>query len=105
LLGERHHAIALWLRRALLGLFGLNLLRFVEPVLLGRSEMPLALAISNSMFWLVWFVVLGVIGKFSGDWRHPPCEVGELSRARRAVGWLCLVLFVALFMPTPLTQY
>jgi membrane-associated protease RseP (regulator of RpoE activity) len=105
LLGERHHTIALWLRRSLLALFAFNFLRFVEPVLLGRSEMPLAFAISNSTFWLVWFVVLGIIGKVSGDWRHPPCEVGALSRWRRAVGWLCMGLFVALFMPTPLTQY
>jgi membrane-associated protease RseP (regulator of RpoE activity) len=105
LVGERHHTLALWLRRGLLALFALNLLRFVEPVLSGRSEMPLALAISNSIFWLVWFVVLGVIGRFSGDWRHPPCEPGQMSTARRVVGWLCMALFVALFMPTPLTNY
>lgn len=105
LIGERHHALALWLRRGLLGLFAVNLARFVGPVLLGRSEMPLALAIGNSTFWLVWFVVLGLIARFSGDYRHPPCEPGELSPFRRAVGWGCLVLFVALFMPTPLTQY
>lgn len=105
LIGERHHAVARWFHRGLLGLCALNLLYFVLPVLLGRSDLPLPLAVGNSQFWLVWFLVLAVIGRLSGDPRHPPCEPGELTPFRRAVGWFSLALFVLLFMPTPLASY
>jgi membrane-associated protease RseP (regulator of RpoE activity) len=105
LIGERHHRIAQWFHRGLLLLCALNLVYFVLPVLLGRSELPLALAIGNSQFWLVWFFVLLVIGRLSGGPRHPPCEPGELSSLRRGVGWFSLAVFLLLFMPTPLASY
>jgi membrane-associated protease RseP (regulator of RpoE activity) len=105
LIGERHHRVARWFHLGLLGLCGINLVRFVLPVLLGRSTLPLPLAIGNSTFWLVWFVVLTVIGRLSGGSRHPPCEPGELTPARRTIGWLSIALFVLLFMPTPLANY
>jgi membrane-associated protease RseP (regulator of RpoE activity) len=105
LFGDRQHLVARWLRRGLLLLFGYNALRFIVPVLLGRSQLPLALAIGNSAFWLVWFVVLGVIGRISGGAEHPPYEPGELSPARRAIGFVCLCVFVLLFMPTPIASY
>jgi membrane-associated protease RseP (regulator of RpoE activity) len=103
LFGERHHAIARWLRSALLLLFGYNLLKFVLPVVLHRS--PMGYAIPNSLFWLVWYGFTGLIAKISGGGEHPPFEPGELGPGRRAVGWLCLILFVLLFMPTPQAAY
>lgn len=105
LLGERHHWLARWSRRALLALFAYNVLRFVVPVLLGESRLGLREALSNSAFWLVWFVVLHVVERASGESQHPPYEPGPLSRARKVVGWLCMALFALLFMPTPLAQY
>ncbi|MCC6528384.1 MAG: site-2 protease family protein [Polyangiaceae bacterium] len=48
------------------------------------------------LVWVVWFVLLMLVR------RHPPTEPGELSKGRRAVAVLCLVLFVLLFMPTPM---
>ena len=47
----------------------------------------------------------GLIGRLSGSADHPPFEPGELGRGRRAVAWLCLILFVLLFMPTPHAVY
>jgi membrane-associated protease RseP (regulator of RpoE activity) len=105
LLGERQQRIAYWLRRSLILLFLYNVTRFVVPVLLGRSELSLLLAFSNSMFWLIWFLVLGAIARASGGEQHPPYEPGPLSPARRVVGVLCLVLFVLLFMPTPVASF
>jgi membrane-associated protease RseP (regulator of RpoE activity) len=105
LLGPRHHSIARWFHRSLLVLFAYNLAQFVLPVLRGTSDLPLLLAVSNSTFWLVWFVVLTVIARFSGSPEHPPVEPGTLTRARKITGWLCLVIFLALFMPTPLSQF
>ena len=51
--------------------------------------------------WLLWFVLLHVFRRLSGG-QHPPTEPGELTVGRKAIGALCLVLFVLLFMPTPM---
>jgi membrane-associated protease RseP (regulator of RpoE activity) len=103
LLGERQNRIGPWVRRATLPLLALNLLWFVGPELSHPTTMGIVTAVSNSLFWLVWFGVLGLLQRFSGK-GHPPCEPGELGLARKAVGWLCVVLFVVLFMPTPLSH-
>jgi membrane-associated protease RseP (regulator of RpoE activity) len=105
LFGERQHAIARWLRRALLLLFAYNLLRFVVPVVLHQSSLGYVEAFANSLFWLVWYGFTGLIGRISGSPDHPPFEPGELGRGRRAVAWLCLIMFVLLFMPTPHAVY
>ena len=105
LIGERHHRFADWFHRGLLGLFAVNLAHFVLPVLLKRSDLELGMAIGNSTFWLVWFVVLMVIGTLSGGSRHPPYEPGELSPLRKVVGWFSLLLFLLLFMLTPFASY
>jgi len=105
LFGERQNAIARWVRRSLLLLFAFNVLRFVGPVLLHRSSLGYVLAISNSLFWLVWYGFTGLVGRVSGGADHPPFEPGELGRGRRAVAWLCLIMFALLFMPTPYAAY
>ena len=105
LFGERQHEIARWVRRSLLVLFGYNLLKFCLPVLLHTSHSGYPLALSNSLFWLVWFGFTGLVARLSGGAEHPPCEAGELGPGRRAVAWLCLVMFVLLFMPTPQAAY
>ena len=86
-------------------LFAYNLCRFVGPVALGKSSLGYLLAISNSLFWLIWYGFTGAIGRLSGGADHPPFEPGELGRGRRAVAWLCLIMFIALFMPTPYAAY
>ena len=105
LFGERQHGIARWVRRALLVLFLYNALKFCLPVLLHKSSLGYAFAVSNSLFWLVWFGFTGLIARISGSADHPPFEPGELGRGRRAIAWLCLIMFVVLFMPTPQAAY
>src|SRR6185503_8786739 len=51
-----------------------------------------------------WLVVLGMLlllRRASGR-THPPFDEGELSPGRRVVGIVTLLLFVVLFMPTPM---
>jgi membrane-associated protease RseP (regulator of RpoE activity) len=103
LVGERQNRFAPWFRRALLPLFAYNLVKFVGPTLARPDRFHIAIAFGNSVFWLEWFVVLGLLARFSGR-DHPPFEPGPLSGARRAIGWLTLAIFVLLFMPTPLAQ-
>lgn len=105
LFGERQHAIARWFRYSLLGLFGYNIISSGLPVLLGTSERSVDLVIASSSFWLLWFFVLGLLSRVSGGAEHPPCEPGELTPARRVVAWLCLAIFLLLFMPTPIAYY
>jgi membrane-associated protease RseP (regulator of RpoE activity) len=104
LLGPRHNRIAPYVRLALLVPFAYSVSRFVVPVLLAKSDMPLETAIFNSLFWLLWFVVTGVMGHYFGK-EHPPFEPGTLSPARKCVAILCLTLFVLLFMPIPSSNY
>jgi len=91
-------------RWAVFGVFVYNLARFVGPVLLRQSPMPLGVAVENSLTWLVWFGLLSVIGRTMGS-DHPPVEAGALTPARRGVAVVCLALFILLFMPTPLANY
>jgi membrane-associated protease RseP (regulator of RpoE activity) len=106
LFGKRQDRYSRILHASLLGMFGLNLLLFVLPVLTrsGWEGGELAQAVGNSVFWLVWFVVLRAIMRVSGR-EHPPTEPGELSPIRKGVAVVTLVLFVLLFMPTPWKNY
>jgi membrane-associated protease RseP (regulator of RpoE activity) len=104
LFGYKQHTYARWFRNSLLILVAYNLFRFVVPAL-HRSSMEIATAVSNSLFWLVWYVALGVIGRFFGGTEHPPTEPGVLSPKRRIVAAITLFFFVLLFMPVPLAQY
>jgi membrane-associated protease RseP (regulator of RpoE activity) len=100
LFGTKQDRFAPWLRRFLFSLFLVNLAYFAVPTLLGTSNLELYEAILNSHFWLVWYLFLGLLARFAGP-EHPPFEPGPLSPGRRAVAWLCLLVFVGLFMPTP----
>lgn len=105
LLGARQNRYARVFRALLIPLFLYNLGTFLVPVLLGESKLSAGQAFSNSMFWLMWYAVLGVIGRLSGGSAHPPTEPGELSPVRRLVAIVTLGFFVLLFMPAPLTAY
>jgi membrane-associated protease RseP (regulator of RpoE activity) len=104
LLGPVQNRIARLVRWGVLVFFVYNLLSFVGPVVLGQTQMPLVVAINNSLTWLVWYGLLGLLGRTMGH-QHPPVEPGELTRARRIIAMGCLALFVLLFMPTPLANY
>jgi membrane-associated protease RseP (regulator of RpoE activity) len=90
LLGDRQQRVAAVLHWCLLLVFGYNLWAFRE--------------LAPGTVWLVWFAVLYLLRRLSGG-NHPPTEAGPLSRGRQAVAVLCLLLFVALFMPTPMRTY
>jgi len=104
LLGERQHRIATWVRRGLLLAFAYNVVTLVLPVLLGKSQQPLELAIAGSAFWLVWYGITALMSRFSGA-LHPPFEPAPLSMGRKLVAGACLLLFVLLFLPSPLVLY
>lgn len=102
LFGEKQNRYARIIHWSMLGMFVLNLVRFLPPAI--RKHESIEDAVGNSMAWLVWFVLVYVLGRLSGQ-DHPPTEPGELSRGRRAIAVLSLLVFVLLFMPTPWSKY
>jgi membrane-associated protease RseP (regulator of RpoE activity) len=104
LFGNRQHRFARLVRYSLLVLFVFNLATLLHPLQSGAPAMSFADAVSNSTFWLIWFVITGVMGRFFGK-DHPPFEEGELSPARAALAWFTLLCFVMLFMPAPMTVH
>ncbi len=88
LFGKSQDRVARILHTGLLGAFVYNLVAF------GRA--------APGMVWLIWFVLLSVFHGLSGG-NHPPTDPHEtLSPARRVLALSSLVLFVILFMPTPM---
>jgi membrane-associated protease RseP (regulator of RpoE activity) len=61
-------------------------------------------ALGNSMFWLVWFGLLFLL-RWLGGRDHPPTEPGPLGPVRTLIAAITLLLFVSLFMLTPMAQY
>jgi membrane-associated protease RseP (regulator of RpoE activity) len=102
---EKQNRIAPWIRWGLIPLFLIAVARNLFHA--HRSGMPqgsVGMIISNSAFWLFWFIMLSVMSRMGGGVNHPPTDPGEtLGPRRRAVAIGCMVLFVLLFMPAPLT--
>jgi membrane-associated protease RseP (regulator of RpoE activity) len=90
LFGARQDRVARLLHVGLLAAFAYNFLRF-------DSAAP-------GMVWLIWFVLLSVFHGLSGG-NHPPTDPEEkLTPGRRAFAMLSLLLFIVLFMPTPMRE-
>ncbi|MCC6556230.1 MAG: site-2 protease family protein [Polyangiaceae bacterium] len=104
LFGTRQDRFARALHLGLLGMFLLNLARFLRPALASSEPGAVSQAVSNSMPWLIWFILITVMLRVGGR-DHPPTETCELSPLRKGVAVLSLLLFVLLFMPTPWAAY
>jgi membrane-associated protease RseP (regulator of RpoE activity) len=105
LFGPRQNRYSTIIRWSLLALVPINALWRLYPALqTGLDDRLISMAVSASTPWLGWFVVLTVLERTSGG-GHPPTEPGELSPGRRAVAIATLLLFVLLFMPTPMMTY
>ena len=77
------------------------------PVVTSRAPITLDAVsgvLGNSLVWLMLYGMLGLLARMSGA-EHPPFEPGPLSLGRKALAWLCLLLLVLLFMPTPMAIY
>jgi membrane-associated protease RseP (regulator of RpoE activity) len=104
LLGKRHTTLSRWVRWGVLALFIVQVARFGTPILLGSSDRPWYFAFLDASTWLVWFTFLTLLRRSQDGDDHPETDDAVLSPGRRRVAWLCAVLFVLLFMPTPMSQ-
>jgi membrane-associated protease RseP (regulator of RpoE activity) len=56
-----------------------------------------------ALFWMVWYVLLSILGRLSGaGLEHPAVDEQALPASRRALFWLVLLVFAMIFMPVPL---
>jgi membrane-associated protease RseP (regulator of RpoE activity) len=103
LLGPRQDRIGRWVRWGTLPIFLYNLgTQLLTLSRKGFSGDALTMALSNSAFWLVWFGILTGMARLGGP-DHPPTDPGEeLGPVRTAIAVGCLLLFLLLFMPSPL---
>jgi membrane-associated protease RseP (regulator of RpoE activity) len=105
-LGPRHERMSGWLHRLLL-VVGAAVVAFLLAE--GRSagwtwEDSLTRAALAGMPWLVWAVLLLVMRRLSGGVYHPPVEGEPLSRGRRVLAAVMVIVFVLLFTPIPLRE-
>lgn len=104
LLGPRQYGFSTMVRYGLLLLVPINLVWHLAPAWrAGFDDAFWTKAASVSLPWFGWFVVLTLLERWGGA--HPPTERGELSPGRRIIAIGTLLLFVLLFMPTPMMQY
>lgn len=74
----------------------------VPPLWLNTWGDALTNAVSASLPWFVWPILLLVMLRRSGGRYHPPVDLEPLSKGRRAVGLLMIIVFFLIFMPIPL---
>jgi membrane-associated protease RseP (regulator of RpoE activity) len=85
LFGPRQNAIAQWVHRSMLAFFFVSLASFVmRDVRGGMGLHHLGRHVHNSLFWLVWFEVLTVIGALSA--REGQDRIGVRTRAFATLG-------------------
>ena len=58
--------------------------------------------VTTGFIWVLWFGLLTLMRRAGGGVGHPPTDPGKLTAGRQIVAALCLLMFVALFMPTPM---
>ena len=106
--GNRYNRFARALHRAL-PLMAIGVFAWVMHVVRGEAgarwdwRLGANIAGNAALFWMVWYVLLTILGRFSGDGLdHPPVDDQPLPASRRALFWLVLLVFAAIFMPVPL---
>jgi len=104
LFGKNQHRFARWFRSGLLVAFAYNVVTLLLPALLKHSRQTWKEAAPSCIFWLVWYGITGAMKWFAGE-DHPPYEPEPLGLPRQLVAVACLVLFVLLFLPTPMAMY
>lgn len=95
LFGPRQNRIAQWVHRSMLVFFFVSLVSFVaRDVRAGMGLWHLGRHVNNSLFWLVWFEVLPVLGTLSSARGGTPDGLGIRTRAFATLG---LALLAGLF--------
>jgi membrane-associated protease RseP (regulator of RpoE activity) len=102
---ELIYQIPLYVGFLFLSLQGLRLsVQNTVLIALGMFTAQYVLAILFRHFhgYAGWLLFMLIVGRFVGI-AHPPCEIEEpLTRGRRWLGWLALLIFILCFTPAPI---
>ncbi len=107
--GNRYSRFAGALHRAL-PLMAIGVFAWVMHVVHGEAgarwdvQLGANIAMGAGLFWMVWYVVLTILGRLSGGLSHPPVDDKPLPVSRRVLFWIVVIVFVAIFMPIPLRE-
>jgi membrane-associated protease RseP (regulator of RpoE activity) len=105
LLGKRQDRAAIIVHRSMLAFFFVSLGSYlVRDLRAGMGFYRIGAHVNNSLFWLVWFEMIGVLGVLSSRARaERPDDAPEgLSIRTRVVATLALALFAGLAREHPL---
>ncbi len=95
LFGPRQNGIAQWVHRSMLVFFFVSLSSFVaRDVRAGIGLWHIGRHVNNSLFWLVWFEVLPILGTLSAGRGATPDGLGIRTRVFATLG---LALLAGLF--------
>jgi membrane-associated protease RseP (regulator of RpoE activity) len=95
LLGPKQDRFATVMHRAMLAFFFVSLGSYVvRDLRAGLGLRRIDLHVGNSLFWLVWFEMLAVLGALSGS-RPRDDEPGTLSTRNRIIATVALVALAA----------
>jgi membrane-associated protease RseP (regulator of RpoE activity) len=98
LFGARQNRIAQWVHRSMLAFFLVSLSSFLaRDVRAGMGLWHIGRHVNNSLFWLVWFEALAVLGTLSSA-RGAPDGLGVRTRAFATLG---LVVLASVFRERP----
>ncbi len=89
LFGTKQNRVAQWVHRSMLVFFFVSLVSFVaRDVRAGMGLWHIGHHVNNSLFWLVWFEVLPVLGTLSSSSSRgrPPDGLGIRTRAFATLG-------------------
>jgi len=106
--GNRYNRVARALHRAL-PLMAMGVFAWVMHIVRGEAgarwdwHLGAYIAGNAALFWMVWYVLLSILGRVSGaGLEHPAVDDQPLPGSRRALFWLVLIVFAMIFMPVPL---
>ena len=96
LFGPRQNRIAQWVHRSMLAFFFVSLAMYtLRDVRAGFGLLRIGTHVNNSLFWLVWFEVLAVLGSFSAP-RASGREERTLATRTRVVATLGLAIIAGI---------
>ena len=102
-LGERQNRFSRYLHIALVALgAAVSIAYGLKAHLAGLPGAEVATQAQTGVSWIVWAAVLYLIRRLGRGYHPPAPDPTPLGRGRLALGILCLVLFMLLFMPVPL---